>query len=223
MDKTCQLPARTRARLSSSAAARVLAFLLGATLAVACGAGRDTTATQDPKDSTTTSSTRTVNQAKSTNEPKGTTDTAVPVELESIASDLVKFALGDDLAIETVPLADEVALVLHDKRERTVAGPDLWDRGEWTIDVDGYAELDGPFNALSTIANRSEPTVTVGPHRHCAGPPLEPPAGYENHTRLSIQPTADTASPCMFWYAVDMFYNNESGDIDAVSLELFGP
>ncbi len=136
---------------------------------------------------------------------------------------IVSFAGGEAMAIEEIPLAAEVAIVLHDAVDRLVPKDELRDPAAWTIDRDRYADFSGPFNPLTTIARGPETEVTLGPHPHCVGDPLDPPQGYEDRLRISIQPAEGTIDSCIAWYAVDLFYDVDAGTIDAVSLALFGP
>ena len=80
----------------------------------------------------------------------------------------------------------------------------------------------GPFNALDVVNGRAV-EITVGPHLHCSDPPLAFPADYADHVQISIQPERELVSNCVLdWFAIDLFYDPDSGTIEAIALSLFG-
>jgi hypothetical protein len=152
-----------------------------------------------------------------------------PADLDpgDLAAALTDFAVGDDEAFDRMGLGDEVALVLHDEVLETVAADKLRDRSRWALDVEGYAGFEGPFSAVETLAradgNGWANAVSLGPQPHCAGPPLDPPPGFEAHDRITMQPAEGFIDSCIAWYAVVLFRHPDYGTVDAVALELFGP
>lgn len=145
----------------------------------------------------------------------------------AIRDALVQLGTGDQLATDAmavIPFADKVALGLHNEIEKTLTKEELRNPGAWSINrPEGYAEFTGPFDALETLQAGPETVVTIGEHPHCAGPPLAPPLGFEDHVQVSIQPAEGTIDSCIPWFAVDLWLDTDSGAVEAVTLALFGP
>jgi hypothetical protein len=128
------------------------------------------------------------------------------------------------LAIEEIPLADQVGLGLGSDIYRAESKDSLRDPAAWQIDEPaGYAGFTGPFSVLETLAAASETQVIVGEHPHCAGPPIPAPTGLEHHLQVSIQPAEGTIDSCITWFSVDLFLDLDTMAIAAVTLSLFGP
>ena len=65
-----------------------------------------------------------------------------------------------------------------------------------------------------------EASVTVGPHPHCASPPVPAPAEVAELRRLSVQPVGELA--CPVWWTVDRFVE-PGGAIAAITLDRYEP
>jgi hypothetical protein len=144
--------------------------------------------------------------------PRASTLQPLPLSPEG-----VRIGLGEDLIKELAPDAAE-------------------DPASWRIDTDrafrGYV---GPFSALMTIRSHvqgregdpglrksGDMTVSVGPHPHCASPPVPAPSGLTDERRVSVQPTDDSFTSCLAWFSVDFFLDSDR-DIVAVTLDLWEP
>lgn len=89
-------------------------------------------------------------------------------------------------------------------------------------ETEGFGRV-GPFNSITTIAQRLDVSVTVGPHPHCISPALRAPPGTEGLDQVSIQPADGTIDSCIDWFAVDLYVDPDRGEIRAVTLSLFEP
>ncbi len=142
--------------------------------------------------------------------------------------------LGEDLALvdmvtafaqgrgdlSEVPFAAQVWLGLADTLVTELTPNELNDPAAWQIDVEPFRARTGPFTALALIAEDRDREVTVGPHNHCASPPVPPPAGLAASRRVSVQP-ADATS-CLEWFTVDFFLSGD-GTVLAITLDLYEP
>lgn len=118
--------------------------------------------------------------------------------------------------------SDRVELILGDSGvSRVIDTPALADPANWELDTpEGYEGFTGPFSALDLLDGVDHLTVTIGDHPHCAGPPRPAPDHLTGLTRVGIQP-ADIDS-CIAWFTVDL-YLDETGRVQAIVLDLFGP
>lgn len=132
---------------------------------------------------------------------------------------LIGFAQGTK-SFDQVPLADEVMLGLGNTGLLTVDGPDLASASAWIIRDTPFAESEGPFDILGPLRAEGIPQVYVAPRPHCAGPPLEFGPQWDQGRHLVIEPTEFDS--CLMWFAVHLLVNS-LGQIEAVSLDLFGP
>jgi hypothetical protein len=193
--------------------------LLGLTalLLSTCSSTIDST---DGTGSSTPASSNTESQPSSSTRIVGKIDPFSPTAGEvAVADAFVRFA--DSPSAETaaaLPFAGEVSLGLASDIITIVARSEIADASRWQLDVDEYAGFGGPFSALDHPASSVE--LTVGPHDHCANPPIAPPSGFEDLRQISLQPT--DIDSCIDWWSVD-FYLDEEGQIRAVTLLLFGP
>lgn len=132
---------------------------------------------------------------------------------------LVAFARAEgDLA--SVSFAEEVQLGLGDMLVVSRTPAELADQGAWSLDLEPFRARTGPFSALEVLAEERPRVIIVGPHNHCASPPVPAPAGYEALRRVSVHP-ADATS-CLEWFTVDLFMDDH-GAIEAITLDLFEP
>lgn len=145
---------------------------------------------------------------------------------------LIRFARSPQPeSFAAVPFADGVwlglgrRLILNQPREM------LADPESWVLSAPHFRAYVGPFSALGLLAgkdSRSGPgappvgplAVNVGPHPHCASPPMHAPSRLKDLRRVSVQPTGiDT---CILWWTVDAFVDaNEM--IAGVTLDLWEP
>ena len=129
----------------------------------------------------------------------------------------------DGATAAALPFAEELALGLGSEIVETVPRALLDDPANWQLDVEEHTGFAGPFSALEVARPGGldvATEITIGPHPNCAGPPVPPPAGYETHRRVSIQPTHATS--CIEWWTADFFVGDD-GFVEAVTLDLFGP
>jgi hypothetical protein len=132
---------------------------------------------------------------------------------------LSAFARGQgDLA--AVPFADAVQLGLADMLLVTRTPTELTDPASWVLDLEPFRARTGPYSALDLLAEQRPYVVTVGPHNHCASPPVPAPEGYAGYRRVSVHP-ADATS-CLEWFTVDLFLADD-GTIEAITLDLYEP
>jgi hypothetical protein len=119
------------------------------------------------------------------------------------------------------PAPNGVAVGLGPHIERTIPPGHLADSTAWEISGEWRAYA-GVFSALEPPSRDGDFTVSVGPHRHCASVPVEPPAGFEDHHRVSIQPAAYTIDSCLAWWTVDLFVATD-GTVAAVTHDFWEP
>lgn len=134
------------------------------------------------------------------------------------ASALIGSAKGNP--IDTVPLADEVILLLGPTIRSEATADRLTDRDAWTIEEpNGFAGFTGPFNPLPSL-DSDRLRITAGPADHCAGPPREWPAELDGLRQVNIEPVG--IDSCIAWFGVHLFLDADDR-IAAVAYDLFGP
>ncbi len=137
---------------------------------------------------------------------------------EAMIAAFSAFAADPDVGVAGLALASQVAIGLGPELIASLDASELSDPASWRIDRSDFRGWSGPFSALDIVA---EPyAITIGAHPHCASPPERSPEGFAEHRRVSIQPTAATS--CLEWWSVD-FFLNDSGAVEAVTLDLFAP
>ena len=142
---------------------------------------------------------------------------------ERLVYSVIEFARSPSRkAFAAIPLAkDGVWLGLGRRLVATRSLEELSKPRGWVLDVDYHFRAGvGPFSALELLAERREVRVSVGPHRHCASPPMPPPRKFAELDRLSVEPR-ETES-CLQWWTVDFFVSAD-GRIQAVTLDFFEP
>ena len=134
---------------------------------------------------------------------------------------LVRFARSpSDATWSNVPFADDVYLGLGDLLERRSAR-ELRDPEAWKLDRRLFRGGVGPFSAIELLAEDNRPLrFSVGPHPHCASPPVPPPRAVATLRRMSVQPRR--IQSCLQWFTVDAFVTRE-GEIRAVTLDFWEP
>lgn len=153
--------------------------------------------------------------------PISTPDLSPTPDDLALADAIVAWArLRDPAVLEPSAFADEVALGLGQEMLAFRSFADLSEPTAWRLDRDVFRAHVGPFSALDQLGRDGEVTVSVGPHPHCASPPMDPPPGLQGHRRLSIQPAS--ARSCVQWWAVDLFLGAD-GRVEAITLDLYEP
>lgn len=152
--------------------------------------------------------------------------TAVPRGMPTAADErlvgaLVEFARAPGArTLAAVPFADRVRLGLSDRLMTERASFDLVRLDAWVLQQVPFRGHVGPYSALDLLAKSGPTIIWVGPHPHCASPPVPPPADLVASRRVSVQPTGiDT---CLLWWTVDLFVS-PAGRIEAVTLDLWDP
>lgn len=152
--------------------------------------------------------------------------TAVPRGMPTAADErlieaFVAFARAPSAGtLAAVPFADRVRLGLSDRLMTERASVDLLRPDAWVLEQVAFRGRVGPYSALDLLAKSGPTIISVGPHQHCASPPVSPPAGFAASRRVSVQPTGiDT---CLLWWTVDLFVS-PTGRIEAVTLDLWDP
>jgi hypothetical protein len=136
---------------------------------------------------------------------------------------LIAFARNQDRRTwAAVPFAGRVRLGLADRLVVTRSADKLRDWRAWRLEPSGehFRGYVGQFSALEPLTSGSPFTFSVGPHAHCASPPVAPPAEVASLRRLSVQPR--TVTSCLEWFTVDVFVTR-SGWIRAITLDLYEP
>jgi hypothetical protein len=134
---------------------------------------------------------------------------------------LVAFARTPSEATwSAVPLADEVYLGLGSELVEQRTDDELRDPEAWKLDRELFRAAGGPFSALELLARERPLAFAVGPHSHCASPPMPPPRQVAGLTRMSAQPRR--VGSCLQWFTVDAFVTRD-GEIAAVTLDLWEP
>lgn len=128
----------------------------------------------------------------------------------------------DPDAAERLPFADQVQLGLGRDLHQTRSAAELADPSAWIIDEEYFRAASGPFSALDMAAGSQDTVVSVGEHTHCASPPVPPPGDVTALARISVQPDPERIDSCLQWWTVD-FFVNETGDIEAVTLDFWEP
>jgi hypothetical protein len=162
--------------------------------------------------------------------PEPTTTTAsasvATAEAERLIQSFLRFAARPDAdSAALVPFAEEVALGLGDALQARRSRAELGDAGAWSIEPDGeeyFRAHTGPFSALELAADARDVVVSVGPHPHCAAPPMPAPAEVTGLRRVSVQPSPGSIDSCLSWWTVDLFLTPE-GEVAAVTLDIWEP
>jgi hypothetical protein len=142
---------------------------------------------------------------------------------EQLIDAFVEFAARpSDTTFAALPLAETVALGLGSEIISVVAKSTLRDAGTWELDLEHFRAAVGPFSAFPRLARMGDYQVIVGPHNHCASPPLPAPAGYEDLTRISIQPADGSIDSCLMWTTVDFFVSPD-GEVAAITHDFWEP
>jgi hypothetical protein len=168
--------------------------------------------------------TATVNAGATSLPPQPSTaaprETPTPAD-ESVVRALTAFARAPGAGtLAAVPFADRVRLGLSDRLMTERASVDLVRPDAWVLQQVAFRGGVGPYSALDLLAKSGSTIISVGPHPHCASPPVPPPADLVGSRRVSVQPTGiDT---CLLWWTVDLFVS-PAGQIEAVTLDLWDP
>lgn len=162
----------------------------------------------------------------------------VTPEDTQLVDDFMAFALDPrSSASQGLPLSPEgVRLGLGENLVKELVPGEADDPASWRITMDsGFRGYVGPFSALKTVRSHvqgrgggpgpmtsGDITVSVGPHPHCASPPVPAPSGMTDERRVSFQPADDSITSCLAWFSVDFFLDSDR-NIVAVTLDLWEP
>ncbi len=135
---------------------------------------------------------------------------------------LIRFARSPGPeTVAAVPLADDgVWLGLADRLLVRRSPEELKEPRAWVLQAEHFRAYVGPFSALDLLARTEKTTVSLGPHPHCASPPMPAPKRVSDLRRVSVQPR-DSES-CLQWWTVDLFVM-PGAEIKAVTLDLWEP
>lgn len=167
-----------------------------------------------------------------------TSPAGVPSEDARLVDDFVAFALDPRAStLQPLPLSPQgVRIGLGEDLIKELVPDAATDPASWRINpARAFRGYVGPFSALQTIRGHAQGeggdsglrksgdmTVSVGPHPHCASPPVPAPSGLADARRVSVQPTDDSITSCLAWFSVDFFLDSNR-DIVAVTLDLWEP
>ncbi|MFQ5524062.1 MAG: SH3 domain-containing protein [Acidimicrobiia bacterium] len=144
-------------------------------------------------------------------------------EEEALVDLFVAFAADpSEATFEGLPLADSVGLGLGPTVLKVVEAESLIDPTVWDPGVEEFRAGSGDFSPLSALARLDDYRVTVGSHPHCVSSPMDPPVGYEDMTRVSVQPVLGVNDSCLMWFTVDFFVNG-AGKVSAITYDLYEP
>jgi len=122
-----------------------------------------------------------------------------------------------------VPFAPEVRLGAASRLLSTVDADDVDDPRAWVLRLEYFRGYSGPFSALELVQDHGDGlTTSVGPHPHCAGPPVPAPHALDDLRRVSLQPSSRSVDSCLDWFTVDLFVD-DAGTVRAVTLDLWEP
>ncbi|MGH1492118.1 MAG: hypothetical protein ACRBK7_22465 [Acidimicrobiales bacterium] len=140
-------------------------------------------------------------------------------EEQLVAQRLMSYA--ESGGFETVPLADEVTLLLGGVggEQQVRSRDELRSREAWTFDAESAFGFVGPFNLLDQLRPIGA-QISAGPINHCAGPPTNWPTAVNGLRQVNIEPVG--IDSCLSWFGVSLFLNGE-GEIAAVALDRWEP
>lgn len=142
---------------------------------------------------------------------------------EEFVDAFVRFASRpSDANFASLPLADEVALGMGPMIQTVVGADELRRPSAWQLPDEEYGGYVGPFSALDMLVHADPYQVTIGPHDRCVDTPTPTPSGFEGHSQISTQPRDGTYDSCLMWGTVD-FFINDAGDVEAITMDLWGP
>jgi hypothetical protein len=174
-------------------------------------------------------------------EPTGQTSTPPPSPAVKdddlrLMRDFVAFAIQPSTeTARRLPFAGEVQLGLSRDLRTALDAVDAPQASAWVLKAKYFRAYTGPFSALELIQRHTDDAhsrsirarggafhVSVGDHPHCASPPVPAPRGFEQHRRVSVQPSESSIDSCLSWFTADL-YLNEEGSISAVTLDVWEP
>ena len=123
-----------------------------------------------------------------------------------------------------VGFADRVRLGLTDDVRRVVDRAQAADRRVWRFRIEpsrGWRGRDGTVDVLALVAAPAAGhEVRVGPHPHCASPPVPAPRRAAGLRRVSVQPRG--IPDCNDWWTVDLFVDGD-GRVRVVTADVWEP
>lgn len=222
--------------------ARAVAVLVLACLLLGSGACGDRAAHESlERSAPPTSETPTASSLPSRRtEPETSSDPPAPRRADlKLAHRFEAFAIEPTRrAATTVPFAPNIALGLGPDVLRTLNRSELGQRSRWRLNPkSGYFRaVAGPFSAIDLIERHvleagAPPRpggladlfdISIGPHPHCASPPMPAPTGLRRLRRVSLQPNVGTFDGCLSWFTVDLFVDT-TGHVNAVTVDVWEP
>lgn len=134
------------------------------------------------------------------------------------------------------PLTQRVRLGLGPRLVTTRTREQLRTGRGWVIGRDDalFRAYVGPFSAPEIVrrhlmASAAAGTrgheayrVRVGPHRHCASPPMPAPRRVRHLRRVALLPSPESIDSCLSWFSVD-FFVDDKGEVQAITLDFWEP
>lgn len=155
-------------------------------------------------------------------EPSPDCDDGPTADDHAAVEQLLEFARSPSRdALALLPLdEDGVRLGLGPQLLVTRTPEELEDPQAWQLGVGGgFRGYTGPFSVLDLLAPGGGLNVTLGPHDHCASPPVDPPAELTDLRHVSAQPTV--VESCLDWFTVDLYIGPDG--IRGITLDLWEP
>lgn len=142
----------------------------------------------------------------------------------SEAEAFVRFAHspGASTLADLGPAPSGIRLGLASRLLTTLTVTSAADPASWRLDPGDYFRgSTGGFSALDLLKKAKGPLkFGIGPHAHCAGPPVPAPPIVAGLRDLSIQP--NRMASCLDWFTVDLFVDAQHRLV-AVTLDLWEP
>jgi hypothetical protein len=228
-------------RITGAAVARTALLVALLALGAACGAAGSPVAALRPQDRppaataemTSSASPSATSTGAPPTGPTGPPTTASPAARPVTAADRALVAAFLRFAHEPsagtahrVRFAGTVRLGLSGEARRVVPRRALADRGTWRLRIDprrGWRGRDGAVDVLALARTAAAGhDVTVGPHRHCASPPVPAPRQTAGLRRVALQPRLAADASCLDWWTVDLFVDGD-GRVRAVTADVWEP
>jgi hypothetical protein len=138
---------------------------------------------------------------------------------QAVAANLIAAAKGQ-LDLASLPLADEVVVMLGPVVYATPTAAELAEPAPWRSEEMAFAEAIGEFSALDVLARSHAVRFTEGPIPWCAGPARRWPGRIAGLRQVTIEPVG--IDSCIEWFGVSLFID-DNDRIAGVALDLFGP
>ena len=151
----------------------------------------------------------------------GETASVEPTDADrAVVEALTELARGQADMLDVEADGGTVSLGLANELYLERSVDELSDHDAWLLDIEPFRGRVAPFSALELLAEDRPTEILVGPHDHCAAPPVPAPDGLGDVRRISVEPTNTTS--CLEWFSVDLFVGDD-GALVAVTLDLWEP